>query len=856
MKKTLFTLLLSATMTLSAWAVPAHPGKLKVKQPDGTELTVRMVGDENFHCYMTLDGVPLMRTTEGAFVYAQMQGEMLTPTKRIAHDKSLRTADEISFIASEVATSDELSSTFRSRLNAANASRRFKSVTNEDGTVSRIGIAPSEGWKGSKKGLVILVEFQDVKFRSDHTRELFDRMFNQKGFNYEGANGSVADYFADQSYGQFTPTFDVVGPVTVSSNMAYYGGNSSYGNDTHVTDMVFEAAKAVDSQVNFADYDWDGDGEVENFYIIYAGYAESYSGNSSDCIWPHAFGIWYDGHRCNLDGVKVNRYACSQEIYGWESSNDTRLTGIGTPCHEFSHCLGLVDLYDIDYSGADIPENWTVMSGGSYNNDGYTPSAYTAYERNFCGWLDLIELTEGTEITDMPAITSEPVAYVIYNEGNRNECFFLENRQKEGWDSHQYGHGMMVFHMDYDENVWMANAPNDTKGHSRFMYVPADNKLGTSSTSLAGDPYPGTKNNTSLTDYSIPAATLFNANTDGSFLLHKPIENITESSDGKISFVFDGGTKLPAPEIVSAGENVTKTSFRAAWKPVSGVESYTVELKQNGTSTASVLPVLSTDFSGVAAGVTEDGTDDINSALNSLLPVQGWTGYNLFVGTKGLKIGKQGAAGYLYSPLQAIPSDGNVTVAVKAYPEEGASVEMKVVLVNSNNATLCFTKKISMDGSLQVMTFSGITAPYKVKFFPTQRGYISYASIYDGSYTAEEVGDGGINADGGAQTVSGLTDTHHDFTDLQENGNYQWRVCGVYGSNTTKWSEWQSVQLSENAGINAIVLDNVSAATPVEVYGTDGRLVRRTSFGNWKKGLQPGSYVVRTANGAATLLNE
>ena len=856
MKKTLFTLLLSATLTLSAWAVPAHPGKLKVKQPDGTELTVRMVGDENFHCYMTLDGVPLMRTTEGAFVYAQMQGEMLTPTKRIAHDKSLRTADEISFIASEVATSDELSSTFRSRLNAANASRRFKSVTNEDGTVSRIGIAPSEGWKGSKKGLVILVEFQDVKFRSDHTRELFDRMFNEKGFNYEGANGSVADYFADQSYGQFTPTFDVVGPVTVSSNMAYYGGNSSYGNDTHVTDMVFEAAKAVDSQVNFADYDWDGDGEVENFYIIYAGYAESYSGNSSDCIWPHAFGIWYDGHRCNLDGVKVNRYACSQEIYGWESSNDTRLTGIGTPCHEFSHCLGLVDLYDIDYSGADIPENWTVMSGGSYNNDGYTPSAYTAYERNFCGWLDLIELTEGTEITDMPAITSEPVAYVIYNEGNRNECFFLENRQKEGWDSHQYGHGMMVFHMDYDENVWMANAPNDTKGHSRFMYVPADNKLGTSSTSLAGDPYPGTKNNTSLTDYSIPAATLFNANTDGSFLLHKPIENITESSDGKISFVFDGGTKLPAPVILTAAENVTKTSFRVAWKPVSGVESYTVELKQSGSSTASVLPLISTDFSGVAEGVTEDGTDDISSVLNDLLPVQGWSGYKLFIGKKGLKIGKSGATGYLYSPLQSAPSDGNVTVAVKAYPEEGASVEMKVVLVNSNNTTLCFTKKIKMDGSLQVMTFTGITAPYKVKFFPTQRGYISYASIYDGSYTAEEVGDGGLNAGGGTQTFSGLTDTKLDCTNLQEDGNYQWRVCGVFASNTTKWSAWQNVQLGENAGIDAIVLDNVSAATPVEVFGTDGRLVRRTSFGNWKKGLQPGSYVVRTANGAATLLNE
>ena len=855
MKKTLFTLLLSATMTLSAWAVPAHPGKLKVKQPDGTELTVRMVGDENFHCYMTLDGVPLMRTTEGAFVYAQMQGEMLTPTKRIAHDKSLRTADEISFIASEVATSDELSSTFRSRLNAANASRRFKSVTNEDGTVSRVGTFPEDGWKGSKKGLVILVQFQDVKFRENHTRELFDRMFNEKGFNYGNANGSVADYFADQSYGQFTPTFDVVGPVTVSHNSAYYGAND--GNfDGRPAEMINEAVLAVDSEVNFADYDWDGDGEVENFYVIYAGYAESYSGNNPDFLWPHSSHLWGWGFRRKLDGVKLNTYACSQEIYGWESSGDTEFAGIGTPCHEFSHCLGQVDLYDIDYSGADTPDVWSIMSGGSYNNDGYTPSAYTAYERNACGWLDFTELTDGTEVTDMPAVTSEPVAYVIYNEGNRKECYMLENRQKEGWDSYQYGHGMMVFHMDFDQEVWNNNAPNDKPGHSRFMYVPADNKLGTSSTSLAGDPYPGTKNNTSLTDYSIPAATLFNANTDGSFLLHKPIENITESSNGKISFVFDGGTKLPAPEIVSAGENVTKTSFRAAWKPVSGVESYTVELKQNGTSTASVLPVLSTDFSGVAAGVTEDGTSDINSALNDLLPVQGWTGYNLFVGTKGLKIGKQGAAGYLYSPLQSVPSDGSVTVAVKAYPEEGASVEMKVSIVNSNNTTISYTKKISMDGSLQVMTFTGISAPYKVKFAPTQRGYISFASIYDGTYSAEEVGDGGINADGGAQTVSGLTDTHYDFTDLQENGNYQWRVCGVYGSNTTKWSEWQSVQLSENAGINAIVLDNVSAATPVEVYGTDGRLVRRTSFGSWKKGLQPGSYVVRTANGAATLLNE
>ena len=103
--------------------------------------------------------------------------------------------------------------------------------------------------------------------------------------------------------------------------------------------MVVEACKAIDGQVDFRDYDLYGNGEVDSVYFIYAGKGEA-DGGDAGTIWPHSWNLSDQGRSLNLDGVDIQGYACSPELDG-----SGKLNGMGTPCHEFAHVLGLPDLY-------------------------------------------------------------------------------------------------------------------------------------------------------------------------------------------------------------------------------------------------------------------------------------------------------------------------------------------------------------------------------------------------------------------------------------------------------------------------------------------------------------------------------
>ena len=386
-----------------------------------------------------------------------------------------------------------------------------------------------------RKGLVILVNFKDVKMQDAHTRQVFDDMMNQENYSGNGNMGSVHDYFLAQSYGKFDISFDVVGPVTLPQNISYYGGNDRYGDDRRPGQMVREACKLIMDDVDFSAYDWDGDGEADQVFVICAGYSEA-EGASAKYIWPHEWSLSDAGlSPLDANGIKVDTYGVSTEL---GEEGNTRLNGIGTACHEFSHCLGLPDMYDTDYSGAFGMDAWSLMDQGSYNGDGYAPVGYTAYERWASGWLVPQELSTPCRISEMPSIAQQPVAYVVYNDGNRNEYFLIENRQQDGWLATDESRGLMVTHVDYDEKAWYNNAVNDYKNHQRCTIVPADN-ISTSYT-LDGDLYPYSGNN-ELTDESAPSARTFNANTDGSKLLGKPLTDMAISSNGLASFNFMGG---------------------------------------------------------------------------------------------------------------------------------------------------------------------------------------------------------------------------------------------------------------------------------------------------------------------------
>ena len=76
----------------------------------------------------------------------------------------------------------------------------------------------------------------------------------------------------------------------------------------------------------------------------------------------------------------------------------------------------------------------------------------------------------------MKSLQNGGESYVIYNKGNENEYFLLENRQLEGWDASLPGSGLLILHVDYDADVWAANEPNDDPSHQRMTWIPADNE--------------------------------------------------------------------------------------------------------------------------------------------------------------------------------------------------------------------------------------------------------------------------------------------------------------------------------------------------------------------------------------------
>lgn len=430
-------------------------------------------------------------------------------------------------------------------------------------------IKPDKPITGKKKALILLVDFQDVKMQPAHDRNFFDKICNRPGLNEPPYVGSVHDYFLDASRGQFDLSFDVVGPITMPNKLAYYGQNNPYltdRKDIHCGEMIAQACTMADSQVDFKNYDWDDDGEIEMVFVIYAGHGEN---NSSDTntIWPKQFNLLQSDFQntLTLDGVKINTFACSCELNGEKGYEPT---GIAAICHEFSHCFGLPDLYD-PYGNFPTLGYWDLMDMGMYNQQGYCPAGYSAYERWYSGWLEPIELTEECEVLNLKPLSQGGEAYVIYNDANRNEFLMLENRQLSGWDSALPDHGLLITRINYDPQVWASNGVNSDYSHHCIKIFAADNDLEDNAGDTFRLPFNG-----EFSDTSYPSARTFFANTDGEKKFHKPIYDIRENSDGTVSFSFmkrSGIDELTADELAQIRDIFTLSGVRLSSLPEKGI---------------------------------------------------------------------------------------------------------------------------------------------------------------------------------------------------------------------------------------------------------------------------------------------
>lgn len=845
-------------LAASAFAVPAKRVKRQVQQPDGSVLTVMLRGDENFHYTSTEDGQPLVQRADGAYCYATLDSNgKLTASAQVAHDVESRGAAELSFLNYYTAESQKVRSLGMERAKQRNARRMARlanrGVVDASGKPVRRVMAGATGGEGigvtgKRKGLVILVNFKDKKMQSKHTQAEWNDYFNKVGYNKYGNNGSVHDYFYAQSYGKLDLEFDVIGPVTVSKNMASYGANDAQGNDIDPAGMIKEACELAyaKEKMDMSQYDWDGDGAVDQVYVIYAGYGEA-AGGEANTIWPHEWDIQGGGYSLVLGGQRIRTYACSSELNG---GYGTDISGIGTACHEFSHCMGIPDFYDTAGGGCFGMDAWDLMDYGSYGGDGYEPTGYNTYEKWVSGWIEPTILTEPCYIKNMKPLSDAPEACVVFNEANKNEYYIFENRQLKGTDVALPNHGMLVIHVDYDQKVWFDNEVNNTSNHQRFTVVPADNKL--TSETVTGDTYPGTTKSTELTDTSKPAATLFNANSDGRKFLGKPVTEITEK-DGLISFTFMGGVNLDAPQPKMM--NMTETSFTGGWNAVDGAESYTVELREKSTQPSVDEAVkLSEDLSKWGEKLAVEGTIDISADLDSKMQNKGWTGDKVFECPGCAKIGTAKKQGNLTSPLITDNSSASVTVRLSSSVYGKDATDITVSLLDNDDATIA-EQTIKMDGTMATIVLDNADMKdYKVMVQPKKRGYIYFVGIYDGDYSAEDFQSMNVAPKtamkAAAQRFTGIKTTSYKFDKLTAGTAYQWRVCAVAGDAMSKWSAWQTADLATWSGINGVTenLTQLAAGDLVKVYSSVGTALGTMTYGDFcSMALPAGVYVVKSA---------
>ena len=550
-------ILISAVLSLCAamtFAIPAKKSWKVVSQSDGTTIKVSQAGDEHLHYYITEDNVPLYKAADNRYCYLTIENGKLHNSGVLAHESAARSAKELQVMN----TIHDLAPIARQM--AAKKRSAAKRCVRPDRLPSKDDISV---FKGSKKALVILAAFSDKSFSKgdDAIVKFYDEVLNQEGYSQNGAAGSVHDYFKDMSRGEFDLTFDIVGPVKVSKSATYYGGPSPImGGTDHIGEFITEAIKKADEKcdIDWKKYDWDDDGEVEQVFVLYAGYGQA-TGGPTGTIWPNAWTLDEalqnsDGNGgFSIDGVFINQYACSNELY---LDSGTVPMGLGVFCHEFSHCMGLPDMYDTNYGSTPTMGDWDLLAGGSYNGPhgiGWCPAGWTSYERAYAGWLELTELKAGDIIKGMTSLEeADGKAYVIYNDNHKDEYYLLENHKGMGWDKYTPENGLLIIHVDYDKDLFDNNIVNSkgeftpAEGYDRYFTNDHPRMAPFSRVrSIQNDTYFYTYPMDaprgvvdSLTDTSKPAAELYNALADGSKLMGKPVYNIEKDDDGNISFTF------------------------------------------------------------------------------------------------------------------------------------------------------------------------------------------------------------------------------------------------------------------------------------------------------------------------------
>lgn len=544
---------MALALPLCSLARPAYPGVLSRVNPDGSSVQFRLYGDEHFSYVTDTEGMLLTYDSAGNLRYQLENGAPVKVTPQVVEN----------LYQAQLDSQDPTS--------PLKAPSKMASLDG-DGRTTYPTI-------GETRSLVVLLEYSDVKFQETSPAEI-ERMLNEEGYNLYGAQGSVHDYYKYNSNGQYTPIFDVTRVVELPNTSAYYTNDNKYGR---FAEAILTALYELDGEIDFTDYDCDGNGEIDTVYFFYAGYGQADTGLTT-AIWPHQSNL--SSNKFKFDGVTLGPYACSNELNGGMhyANSDMYLDGPGTFIHEFGHVLGMPDLYDIYYSGQTCtPGNYTVMDGGSYNNEGYCPPNLSIYEKWLYKWVEYEDVVENTHYDLKPIRDGgTPLRIPVVRSSGAvlsSEYFLMESRNLTGWDSYLADHGLLIWHVNYSPSAWSSNKVNTTIGAPRMFLVAAD---GTSNPFLGTTgyptyaPFPGTSvGNTYLTPDTEVTLNAFTTNlvsrTGTSYITsiaYNEEDNQSEFDYNVVTEAPDLVTTMLPPVRYKTASGMAGNGFKLSWEPI------------------------------------------------------------------------------------------------------------------------------------------------------------------------------------------------------------------------------------------------------------------------------------------------
>ncbi len=809
MRKILTTALAVALTWVAASAVPAKPGQNRtVMQSDGTSITLHMVGDEWHHSWVTTDGKPVIEAANGDMVYRTATGA----SSVIAHEPGQRGLGEQSYLninASQMSAKAIMAKSPRVKAGRENTARNMAkpafaksmpSLVTTDGRRKAAGNA-QVATVGSPRVPVLLVQYSDKSF-SNTKAQIREAYTSESTSKF-----SALRYFKDQSNRMFTPQFEFYGPYTLSGTRATYGANDSSGNDVGVATMVGEAIDKAGNDIDWTNYDNDNDNKADVVIVIYAGVGEAQASNTvPNSIWPMQWslssGAYYgDGTGTRTrNGVTIDAFGVFNEING-SSDSGTSLDGVGTYCHEFGHVMGLPDFYETTYKNGYYGMGyWDIMCSGSYNNNGYCPIGYNAYEKEFMGWHTPVTPVENTQYTLPVWNNGNDMAIKVTSPLNSAECYYLENRVKQGWDAYIEDEGMLVTHLTYMESRWTANSPND-KAVQLFTIIPADNELSTSNENA--DCFG--ESNHELTNTSTPAAKLnmyasgsLASTTGGAGTMNQPLTDIyINSSDKSVSFWYMKGstTPLDAPVLDDASA-VTTDGWTASWTAVTGAATYELQIDptSGGGSTTGTEYVKVTSTSDLTSGqyliVYEEGGLAFNGGLTSL---------DVSSNTISITVSNNKIAADATTNAAAFTYDATAKTLKSASGYYiGATANSNSL--NSSTST-AYTNTITFsDGNANIVGSGGAYLRYNAS-----SGQERFRYYKSGSYSSQKaiqlykLGGSSSSAPRRAgvttKTITDITGTSYTVTDMADDQNYTFKVKAVPATSDADHSEsvWSNV---------------------------------------------------------------